>query len=284
MCERRRWCWEQLFLLSYVLLSFVLIAVTVGLIWSCRGVYRFWSTAALMSSVMPPTDVAWVKYKRSSVHWYDSGPRYDLVLLSWFSAALRNISSTLVLFNHFLFPLFTAYHMQRVITNVAWHPARASKQIFFEHHVLLRFTCTKERRQRKPPVKFLSHLFEFVQFHVSHVCCHTLHSCHYHTTWTMTLHSVRPSRLPRCHVYHVLLVSSCFRACFFFCSISFSSVFCTACFFLGIYSFCPFTLHPAHQHVTVWLPVYNCLFFFTFLLVFLSTTSCLKYRVTLVWA
>lgn len=61
--------------------------------------------------------------------------------------------------------------MQRVITNIAWHPARASKQICF-HSITFcfPFMCTKERRQRKTIGTMffrVLHSFHFVEFHIS---------------------------------------------------------------------------------------------------------------------
>lgn len=141
--------------------------------------------------------------------------------------------------------LFTAYHTQRVISNIARHPARASKQICF-HSITFcfPFMCTNERRQRWIIATMFfcaRHWFHFIEFHVFFLI-YVATFCNRVTITSREQWLCIPNDqagCPRCRVCRVLLVSRFFRLALllnFFLGILF--FLCDNCFFLGAYRFC----------------------------------------------
>lgn len=98
------------------------------------------------------------------------------MLLSWLSAALRTVAVTCFFTTSFFFLLFTAYHVQRVITNIVWHPVRASKQICFESitfHFCFPSRVQKQEDSANHRYNFfrVPHSFHFVKFHGFFLIC-----------------------------------------------------------------------------------------------------------------
>lgn len=163
------------------------------------------------------------------------------MLLSWLSAALRTVAVT-CFFTTSFFLLFTAYHVQRVITNIVWHPVRASKQICFESitfHFCFPSRVQKQEDSANHRYNFfrVPHSFHFVKFHgfFSSVLPYPVlmlpsHHMNNDFAFLTTKQAATLSCVP-CTV-GILLFSRLLFAQFL------SQCFAPLAFFLGVYSLC----------------------------------------------